>query len=197
MKPTICLAALLALTVACKKQINYTPVLPAESSYGQNSLGFLYNDGRVWTSIEHGIFWLYNNPDDVPNATCTIFQETSGKKSVEILGRMRIKDKNAVVVNNSDFLMELYMVDLATQSYSFDTTRLSNMVMYEDHLTNTIYRSYTNNSFQFSITQLDTVQKIISGKFSGTLYKMNGTTISLNEPLAIQSGRFDIKYVMY
>jgi hypothetical protein len=185
------------LNLACKKGINYTPVLPQQSSYGQNSLGFLYNNAQVWTSIEHGIFFLYNEPDDIPNATCTVLKETNGKKSVTLLGRMKIKDRNAVVVNNSVFVIDLYMVDLAARSYFFDTTRLGNHVMYEDHLANTIYSSYTNNSFQFSITQLDTVQQLISGTFSGTLYKMNGSSFLLNAPMTVQSGRFDIKYTTY
>lgn len=57
--------------------------------------------------------------------------------------------------------------------------------------------SYTNNSFNLAITKLDTVQRIISGNFFGTLYKKEGYIFTLSDTLRIQSGRFDVKYINY
>ncbi len=39
--------------------------------------------------------------------------------------------------------------------------------------------------------------KIVSGKFSGSLFRKNGTTFFLSDSINIQQGRFDIKYSNY
>lgn len=187
------------MTVAssCKKESVYKVTLPEETTSGQNTLGFLYGNSNIWTSLEHGIFFLYNQPDNTPNADCTFYKEANGKKTIQLRGSMRIKDNNAIIISNSSIQITLQNTDLTSRSFSFDTTRLSNWVWFTDNLSSNHYYNYAGNSFHLSISKLDTVQKIISGNFFGTLYKRQGTMVTLSDTLGIRSGRFDIQYVDY
>jgi hypothetical protein len=197
MKKLLYLTTVLAISFSCKKEKEYKVTLPGATTTGQNTMGFLYGDSNIWTSIEHGIFFLSNQPDDAPNAACTFFTETNGKKTIQLSGSMRLKDKNSIIKSNSEIQITLLNIDLTNRNFSFDTTRSNNWVIFIDNITSRHYYNYTNNSFQLSITKLDTVQQILSGNFSGVLYKKEGTAFIFDDSLKIQSGRFDIKYNNY
>jgi hypothetical protein len=54
----------------------------------------------------------------------------------------------------------------------------------------------TNPGFRIKITKLDTVSNIMSGEFSGTVFKRIDYTnfaTSLTDSININDGRFDIK----
>jgi hypothetical protein len=197
MKKFFYLTTLLAISFSCKKESEYRVTLPEATATGQNTMGFIYGNRNIWASIEHGVFFMSNRPDDTSNAGCTIFKETNGKKTIQLSGSMRIKDNNSIIKSNSEIQITLQNINLLDRSFSFDTTRLSNWIIFTDNITSKHYYNYTNNSFQLSITKLDTIQKIVSGNFAGTLYNKVGTTFSLADNLNIQSGRFDIKYLDY
>ena len=187
----------LIITISCKKEREYVVVLPEESTTGQNTLGFLLNGSSVWSSIEHGTFWLYNKPDDIPNATATLFHESSGNKNLQLSGAMAIKNNSSVVISNSSFQVAIQNYNLGTGNFYFDTSRLSSWVVFHDGITSKYYNNYTNSNFSVQINKIDTIQKIVSGTFSGNLYRKNGTTFSLSDSISIQQGRFDITYTNY
>jgi hypothetical protein len=188
---------LFVVIVSCKKESEYIVTLPFESNTGQNSLGFLYNGTNVWSSIEHGVFFLYDKPDNIPNATATLFNETSGNKILQFGGAMSIKNNSSVVTSNSSIQFTIQNYNLGTGNFYFDTLRLSSWIIFQDGITSKNYYNYTNNSFSVIINKIDTTEKIVSGKFSGSLYRKNGTTFFLNDSINIQQGRFDIKYSNY
>ena len=188
---------LLFLIFSCKKKNEYVVVLPPESTTGQNSLGFLYNGTKVWSSIEHGVFFLYNKPDNIPNAKATLFQEASGNKTLQFGGKMTIKNNSSVVTSNSSIQFTIQNYNLGIGNLYFDTLRFSSWIIFQDAITSKYYYNYANNSFSVVINKIDTTQKIVSGKFSGSLYRKTGTTFYLNDSINIQQGRFDIKYANY
>ena len=188
---------LLFFLFSCKKESEYVVTLPPESTTGQNSLGFLYNGTNVWSSIEHGTFFLYDKPDNIPNAAATLFQEASGNKILQFGGAMTIKNNSSVVTNNSSIKFTIQNYNLGTGSFYFDTLRLSSWIIFQDAISSKNYYNYTNNSFSVQINKIDTTQKIVSGKFSGNLYRKDGTIFFLNDSINIQQGRFDIKYTNY
>lgn len=187
----------LIMVISCKKEKEYAVILPPESTTGQNSLGFIYNGTTVWSSIEHGIFFLYNKPDDIPNAEATLFYEANGGKWLQFAGAMTIKNNNAVVTSNSFIKFFIKNNNLETGNFYFDTLNLSNFIVFEEKMISKNYYNYTNNSFSVRINTIDTTQKIVSGTFSGSLYHKNGTTFFLKDSIKIQQGRFDIKYNNY
>lgn len=187
----------LIMVISCKKEKEYAVILPPESTTGQNSLGFICNGTNVWSSIEHGIFFLYNKPDDIPNAEATLFHEANGDKWLQFAGAMTIKNNNAVVTSNSFIKFFIKNNNLETGNFYFDTLNLSNFIVFEEKMISKNYYNYTNNSFSVRINTIDTTQKIVSGTFSGSLYHKNGTTFFLKDSIKIQQGRFDIKYNNY
>jgi hypothetical protein len=197
MKYILFVTLVLVMTISCKKESEYIVLLPPESSTGQNSLGFLYNGTTVWSSIEHGIFWLYDNPDDIPNATATLFHETNGNKILQLGGKMNIKNNSSVVTSNSSFQITIQNYNLVTGNFYFDTLRLGSGIIFQDGITSKNYYNNTINTFLVLINKIDTTQKIVSGKFSGSLFRKNGTTFFLNDSINIQQGRFDIEYTDY
>ena len=197
MKYSLFITVVLVMTISCKKESEYVVMLPPESSTGQNSLGFLLNGTSVWSSIEHGVFFLYDKPDDIPNATATLFHEASGNKILQFGGAMTIKNSSSVITSNSSIQFTIQNYNLGTGNFYFDTLRLSSWILFQDGITSKNYYNYTNNGFSVLINKIDTTQKIVSGKFSGSLYRKNGATFFLNDSINIQQGRFDIKYSNY
>jgi Domain of unknown function (DUF5025) len=187
----------LAIIVSCKKEKEFVVVLPQETTTGQNTLGFIYNGGNVWSSIEHGIFWLYDQADNIPNARSTLFHEPGGYKFLQIAGQLKIQNNNAEVVQNSLIQIELTGYNLQTGNFNFDTIGVSNRVVFQDNKNSKYYYNYTNSTFSLKVTRIDTIQKIVSGNFSGVLYKKEGSTFFLNDSIKIQQGRFDTKYTDY
>ena len=187
----------LAIIISCKKEKEFIVVLPQETTTGQNTLGFTYNGGNVWSSIEHGIFWLYDQPDNIPNAKSTLFHEPSGYKFLQIAGKLSIKNNNAEVVRNSSILIELTDYNLFAGNFNFDTIGVSNRIVFQDAKNSKYYYNYANNTFSLNVTRIDTIQKIVSGNFSGVLFKKEGKTFFLNDSMKIQQGRFDTKYTDY
>ena len=188
---------LFVVIVSCKKESEYIVTLPPESNTGQNSLGFLYNGASVWSSIEHGVFFLNDKPDNIPNATATLFNETSGNKILQFGGTMNIKNNSSVITSNSSIQFTIQNYNLGIGNFYFDTLKLSSWIIFQDGITSKNYYNYTNKSFSVLINKIDTTQKIVSGKFSGSLFRKNGTTFFLNDSINIQQGRFDIKYSNY
>ena len=112
MKYLVCSILLFVMIISCKKEREYVVTLPPESNTGQNSLGFLYNGPYIFSSIERGIFWLYDAPDNIPDAGATLFHDPGGDKILQFGGAMRIKNNSSVVTSNSLFQVTIQNYNL-------------------------------------------------------------------------------------
>lgn len=151
------------ILIACRKNQEYKVELPEISSTGRNTMAFLYNGSTVWSSIEHGIFIMSDQPDNIPNASAIIYSEPSGNHTLQLYGSMRIKNKDAVTINNSSFIIDIEDYDFGTHTYSLDTN--PGFVHYKDNISSKFYSNDTLNAFTIQIQYIDTTQKIISGTF--------------------------------
>ena len=178
----------------CKKPKPYQVTLPDITSTKQNTFGFMYS-GKVWSSVQHGIFFT---PSSTPFPDCTVDSDTGTTKTFIVNELMKIKN-NGVITDYSSctfFLHNIPYVNMANNSLIFDTLRNSNKIIFKD------YTNYSNNTFHVTITLLDTTNKIISGVFSGNVYKPisifpNHLYIDTHNSIQISSGRFDIKYFIH
>ena len=189
---------LLSFCFACTKETVFQPSLPAPSFAGKNTLGFNYNGNNVWASISHGNFNV-NTPNDIPNATCAVYDSLIVKKRIVLSGDLTAKS-GSVIVNDSHFEVRLYnvplLLPLSLGTLTFDTSsaKNNNRAFFSDYKSSKGYANYTNNTFSLTITNLDTTKKIISGLFSGTLYKLDTAKFTLTDSMKITNGSFDVKY---
>lgn len=189
---------LLSFCFACTKETIFQPSLAAPSFEGKNTFGFNYNGHNIWASISHGDFNT-NTPNNVPNATCAVYDSLLVNKKITLFGDLTAKS-GAVIVNDSHFEVRLYnvplLLPLSIGTLSFDTSsaQKSNRVFFSDYKSSKAYANYTNNTFSLTLTNLDTTKKIISGLFSGTLYKLDTAIFSLTDSMTITNGSFDVRY---
>jgi hypothetical protein len=164
--------------------------LPEKTQSGKNTFGFLLNS-LVWTN--------YGTPCDLSGCNenvRAIYFRSDGDISISV--------SRIIFNNNQRTTSEGFYISMKTK---FGGERTYNTVSGD-----TIYVSLNNNlstpidspyitsplnpKFQVRITKLDTINKILSGEFSGTLFKrnlFNGVATSLTDSINIKEGRFDIK----
>jgi hypothetical protein len=164
--------------------------LPPQTQTGQNVLGFMLNES-VWTNHNRVCFpfaggcrdnvtAFYRNGDMEIQADRVIFKKGS-RKSTETLS-FSWSTGFSSLVNYSTFSNDSIGV----------LYRFSEVGQPEKNYT----LSPQHPNFSIRLNRLDTINKIVSGEFFGTLYsKALDTTnaISLTDSIVIQSGRFDIK----
>ena len=164
--------------------------LPPKTQTGQNVLGFML-DESVWTNHNRVCFpfaggcrdnvtAFYRNGDMEIQADRVIFKKGS-RKSTETLSFSWSTDFRGLV-NYSTFSNDTIGV---VYSFSEPGQPEKNYTLSPQH-----------PNFSIRLNRLDTINKIVSGEFFGTLYsKALDTTnaISLTDSIVIQSGRFDIK----
>ncbi len=112
---------------------------------------------------------------------------------------MFVEDNNLNISNNSSIQIGLSNIFQSNGFFNFDTLKKSNAVVF--YIKNKNYANF-RNSFLLTLTKIDTLNLIISGNFSGTLYtampnpsNYNETIYNLNDSVIITKGRFDIKYI--
>ncbi len=198
MKKLLFVLLLLSFYCACTKETVFQPSLPAPSFAGKNTFGFKYNASNIWASISHGDFNTYT-PNDIPNATCAVYDSLLVNKKITLFGDLSAKS-GSFIVNDSHFEVRLYnvplLLPLSIGTLTFDTSlaKNSNRAFFSDYKSSKGYANYTNNTFSLTITNLDTTNKIISGNFSGTLYKLDTAKFTLTDSMKITNGNFDVKY---
>jgi hypothetical protein len=164
--------------------------LPPKTQTGQNVLGFML-DESVWTNHNRVCFpfaggcrdnvtAFYRKGDMEIQADRVIFKKGS-RKSTETLSFSWSTDFRGLV-NYSTFSNDTIGV---VYSFSEPGQPEKNYTLSPQH-----------PNFSIRLNRLDTINKIVSGEFFGTLYsKALDTTnaISITDSIVIQSGRFDIK----
>lgn len=189
---------LLIFCFACTKETVFQPSLPAPSFAGKNTFGFNYNGNNIWASISHGDFNT-TTPNDIPNASCAAYDSLLLHQRITLFGDLTAKS-GSVIVNDSHFEVRLYnvplLLPLSIGTLTFDTSsaKNSNRAFFSDYKSSKGYANYTNSTFSLTITNLDTTNKIISGLFSGTLYKLDTAKFTLTDSMKITNGSFDVKY---
>lgn len=96
--------------ISCREKHSYNIVLPPRTASGENTLGFIFGKNKIWSSIEHGILYMCNRPDNVPNARGMIHREKDGLCIVQIGGKMTISFNGAVIDNS------LFQITIKTDS---------------------------------------------------------------------------------
>ncbi len=185
---------------SCKKD-KYDILLPPETTHGNNIMGFLYN-GNIWESISKKPGLIFRTLTIDTLISCKYYHDTSNiYLPLQINASMFVKDFNNKISNNSKIEIGLSNIFQPSGTFNFDTLLRGNRVFFTNYLN---YKFYSNfqNSFGLTLTKIDTVSKIISGKFSGTLYSstsnpynFNQNIFNLNDSITIRDGRFDVKYI--
>ena len=195
MKVILCSAVFLMLLPSCIKDKDYKPTLPGITTSGANTMGFIYDESSIWTSLNRSID-LFGPPQYTPFASCTLQYYQDSSASFDIRGDMYLKTKKGTVTDNSNFEIDLNKAVFTNKTYLFDTINVSR-VIFENNLVNKTYYNIPN-TFTLTVTNIDTSKEIISGLFSGTLYHFNNNNgYNVDDSLKIHEGRFDIKYLHF
>ena len=179
---------------ACKKDdTGITLTLPAKTQSGKNSFGFLLNNA-VWTNY---------------GQVCFPF---AGGCRENLIGRFYHNDGVAHVSadkvlkkNGSWHTIESIGLELATnfqgpKKYSTTTNDVIGVAYFlsEQGKEEISYLlSATNPVFTITLLKVDTVNHILSGEFSGTVFRRiseSSAETSATDSIVINDGRFDIKY---
>lgn len=181
------------ILVSCKKDdANVTFSLPAKTQSGQNTFGFLLNSS-VWTNYGQVCFLFAGGCRE--NLTGTYYTSD---------GDIHIAVDKVLYKNNSWLTQENLDLNLATNfrgatTYSTltsDTIGIGYFISEQGQPDKTYLLSQTNPTFNIVITKVDTVTKIMSGEFSGKLFRrINDTSFatSITDSIILTDGRFDIK----
>lgn len=197
MKAVVPSIMVLILFAPCQKPGAYYPKLPAATTSGLNTLGFIYNGSEIWESItEFGDMFGAIHYSEF--AGCQLQNRLDGTTAFNFTGSMYLKSRNgkgSSIVDNSSITIDLEKAVFTDKIYTFDTLNISR-VIFKNDLTGKVYYNL-NNTFTLSVTYIDSTQKIISGLFSGKVYSysLSGNNYSVSDSLQIQDGRFDIKYL--
>lgn len=195
MKIILCLALCVFLVSSCyKDETKIVFSLPAKTQSGKNTFGFLLNSS-VWTNYGQICFLFGSGCRD--NLTGNYYS-TDG--TVTLSADRVLHNKNAALTRES------ISISLITQLKGVGTYRVQSQdTMGIYYRIQTVVNSQsqekhyllpkTNPDFTITLVKLDTVQKILTGEFSGKLFHQNDSTlvISTSDSLIISDGRFDIR----
>ncbi|MBA4198654.1 MAG: hypothetical protein C0459_13985 [Chitinophaga sp.] len=185
---------------SCKKDTLSSYIsLPEQTVVGNNTFGFLYNNGIVWNNVRIKPGILINTLSIDTLMTCFYYKQTSYYKDfLGLFASMQIMDNNFNYVQTSDVQIKLVSPFQPNNTFLFDTSVTSNKILFS--LKQGSYANYIK-TFNLTIIKRDTINKIISGYFNGTLFNsktdssnLNKIIFNLKDSLIISDGRFDVKY---
>jgi len=151
-------------------------ILPPATQEGKNTLGFMLN-GQVWTP--------YLKYSESPSVAGQYFRGTINI----IANRMVNLDARGVSSTHQSFAINFY-----TPIRSIGTYKLNNWAQsgatFMNQITKCVYQtdSISGSNGTFTLTKLDTLNRVMSGTFNITFIK-NGCDTE-----RITDGRFDFKY---
>lgn len=204
------IAYFLMLIISCKKNINYDNTanegkisLPAYSEKGLGTFGFLMDDS-VWTifgaHFEQGGFfpgqWVKNT---VVSGYNNNYQQ-SGKTLLSIGGQLSIVQQN-IAKKEYDVMLN-FLVDsilplknyLLSGEFGYPPNSFSlQEEIKENGITGISYAAKDFNPLILQLIKYDTINKICSGRFSGTIYDALSSGRN-SDSIIITEGRFDVKY---
>jgi len=185
-------AFMVIVFVSCRKEDTTNQLgLPEKTQTGNQTIGFLSNES-IWTNS--GQYCDQSSGACRQNIHAYYYP---GNTIVLICA-----DKNTITKTNEKKIEAFTLVVDVTQkgTLTFQNGNLqdANMFIVEGKDKYAYYPSLIEPDFRATVSKFDTLNKIISGEFSGKLYKQNvsGTAgISAPDSLIIKEGRFDIKII--
>ncbi len=167
--------------------------LPARTQTGENTFGFLLNES-VWTNYGQVCFHFAGGCRE----NLSGFYYSSD-------GDIRLDADKVFYKNGSWSTSENISIDLATNfrgigtfnTLSQDTIKVGYWLSVQGQPQLSYLLSDTNPGFTVTVSKIDTVLGIMSGEFSGTLFRRLSDTsfvTSLTDSIVIREGRFDIKW---
>ena len=194
MKLNLLLATiLLSIIFSCKKDdTNVLFILPAKTHSGQNTFGFLFNS-QVWTNYGQVCFpfaggcsenlqgTFYTSDGDVHiHADRVLNKASSGHTREYIDLYITTKFRGVHVYSTAAF-------DSISVGYAFSQQGKEEKLYIQSRL---------NPDFNVTFKKIDTVNKILSGEFSGKLFRRTNMATfetSTTDSIIVAEGRFDIK----
>lgn len=154
--------------------------LPPKTEEGRNTLGFLSN-GHVW--VNYGQICNWGKCDEnVVAARRHTYPDGSHAVIIEAQYNDPQKGQSQTLQINAQNIK-------GPGTYLLDASQGDAMNLITDWSKNEFYQLSPNSRAKLVITRLDTVQHIISGEFSGTVYLYPHASAALE----ITDGRFDTK----
>lgn len=179
--------------VSCKKDdTSVIFVLPSKTQTGQNTFGFLLNS-QVWTNYGQVCFPFAGGCRE--NLT-GVYYTNDGNIQIRA---DKVLYKSGQWDTNENLDLTLTTNFRGTETYSTltnDTIGIGYWFSAQGQPKRTYLLSRTHPSFNIIITKFDTTNKILSGEFSGKLFRrLSDTSIatSTTDSLLISNGRFDLR----
>lgn len=168
------------LLSSCEPEVEPILALPEASQTGKNTLGFML-DNEVWVAYGKRCFVTSPCNYGKPSVFCG---KNGNKVRWDFSAGLFTIEKNDYLYIGFENLQQIGV-------YALDTAKR------DDYLNITIQRSNkedeqykAQHGFTFNISKLDTLNKIISGTFQGTLISMKDST----KTKQVKEGRFDATY---
>jgi hypothetical protein len=183
--------ALILLSGCTKDETGIVFNLPPITQSGANSFGFKLNN-EVWINYGQRCF-LFSAPCQ-DNLYASLYRNDA---TLEIQADQTYKSNDTV--RSSSFYV---LLNTGSRTGSFTLPPDSVKILYsagkqlfeKDYATPAF-----NNRFNVTISKLDTLNNIVSGTFSGTLFRRtdptNPSITSPNDSIQIKEGRFDARLV--
>lgn len=167
--------------------------LPAKTQTGENTFGFLLNES-VWINYGKVCFPFAGGCRE--NLSGAYYSSD---------GDIRLDADKVFYKNGSWSTSEKVSINLTTNfrgigSYSTlsqDTIKVGYWLSVRGQQEQSYLLSDTNPDFLITVSRIDTLRGILSGEFSGKLFRRLSDTsfvTSLSDSIVIKDGRFDIKW---
>lgn len=154
--------------------------LPPLTQTGQNTLGFLLN-GKVWTNYGKRCTIAGCKENKV---TAYLYKQPNGDFDFGIAGYHTLRSDTT----DQSFYITTKNIT-TTGTFQLDSSLKRKMIFIGSRY-NQWYREHKNilpDKCTVTFTRFDTINKIVSGTFTGVLYRPG----NLNDSIRIQEGRFD------
>jgi hypothetical protein len=184
--------ALSALLFACwEDDTSLDFSLPAKTQIGKNTFGCILN-AHVWTNYGQVCFPFAGGCRE---NTVAIYRPAN-------LGGLelytdRVLKKIGAIISSESIHFSLNGNFNATGNYNIRYIDNARDIIYRDNSTEKIYSCIPDReTFTLQVTKLDTIQKVISGEFSGTLFSVIYTPMKqmdMSDSVVLTEGRFDLK----
>jgi hypothetical protein len=193
MKTLLAIVVTIVCLTSCKKDdtgVSFT--LPQKTLTGQNTFGFLFNSS-VWINYGQVCFPFAGGCRDNLRG---IFYKNDGDI---LINTDRVIYKNGNLFSSESFEITLKTKFNGIRTYSTlanDTLSIAYLYKTNSSIDTMYILPQINPIFSIKITKIDTTNNILSGEFSGKIFKRIDYTnfaTSLIDSINVNDGRFDIK----
>lgn len=159
-------------------------ILPPETQEGKNIIGFLIND-KVWVNYGRDCKFMGGCQESLESN----FYSYAEGKTLLLTALQSIRREGKLDV------LQYFDISLDnikdTGVYLIDGTRHNDRADFSDEIRNGHHYyqiDSTKTPFKLTITKIDTIANVVSGRFEGVLHHYRNK----NDSIVIREGRFDI-----